>query len=104
MLCCQHSPYIFCGNSVDLVLQLSHDPIMQVGHYTCGLYESLQCNPCYVTSGCGWNSQKLPGCFTFKWPRTRYGADVHVISDQTRNVEHCGGEPEQADTGISCHW
>ena len=20
------------------------------------------------------------------------------------NVEHCGGEPEQADTGISCHW
>ena len=19
------------------------------------------------------------------------------------NVEHCGGEPEQADTGISCH-
>ena len=20
------------------------------------------------------------------------------------NVEHCEGEPEQADTGISCHW
>ena len=33
---------------------------------------------------------------------------IHSIScANTRlleNVEHCGGEPEQADTGISCHW
>ena len=31
---------------------------------------------------------------------------VSVYLHQTKlleNVEHCGGEPEQADTGISCH-
>ena len=26
---------------------------------------------------------------------------THAILE---NVEHCGGEPEQADTGILCHW
>ena len=35
---------------MDPDLQLSRDPVMQVGHYTHGLYGSLQCNLCDVAS------------------------------------------------------
>jgi len=27
-----------------------------------------------------------------------------MIAHLLENVEHCGGEPEQADTGILYHW
>ena len=28
----------------------------------------------------------------------------YTINFKLENVEHFGGEPEQADTGISCYW
>ena len=69
---------------MDPDFQLSHDPVMQVGHYTHGLYGSLQCNLC--NDACAWMQFELTevsSCFTYERPRTRHGAEVHVISDRT---------------------
>jgi len=35
--------------------------------------------------------------------RTALGRN-HTLQILLENVEHCGGEPEWADTGILCHW
>ena len=33
-----------------------------------------------------------------------YYLSIGINTTILENVEHCGGEPEQADTKISCHW
>ena len=33
-----------------------------------------------------------------------YYLSIGINTTILENVEHCGGEPKQADTRISCHW